>query len=157
MGREVSAVAGRLDQIERLLRPRLGGALLARCPELIYSVNEVLVRFLRTQDTLAQLFRGLDSLLFNAIYLGTERSMVVVLDDGARSRVTSDEIHDLADRLLALCYASRRPDAILQDALFDFAREGSYAAMRELLARYPIDAFDREWITQVLRENGQLE
>lgn len=150
-------MAGRLDQIERLLRPRLGGALLMRCPELIYSVNGLLVRFGRAPDTLAQLFRGLDSLLFNTIYLGTDRSMVVVLDDGTRSRVTSDAIDDLADRLLALCYTGRRPDAILQDALFDFAREGSYAAMRELLARYPIDAFDREWITQVLRENGQLE
>ena len=100
---------GRLDQIESLLRPRLGAALLARCPELVFSVNGVLVRFGRT------------------------------------------------DRLLALSYSGRRPDALLQDALFDFAREGSYAAMRELLSRYPLEAFDRAWIEQVLRENGQLE
>ena len=148
---------GRLDQIEGLLRPVLGGALLARCPDLVYSVNGLLVRFGRTQETLSQLLSRLDSLLFNTVYLGTDRSMVVQLQDGSRARVTSDAIHDLADRLLALAYAGTRPDAVLQDALFDFAREGSYAAMRELLARYPLEAFDREWIEQVLRENGQLE
>ena len=148
---------GRLDQIEGLLHPVLGGALLARCPDLVYSVNGLLVRFGRTQETLSQLLSRLDSLLFNTVYLGTDRSMVVQLQDGSRARVTSDAIHDLADRLLALAYACRRPDAVLQDALFDFAREGSYAAMRELLARYPLEAFDREWIDQVLRENGQLE
>lgn len=148
---------GRLDQIEGLLRPVLGGALLARCPDLVYSVNGLLVRFGRTQETLSQLLSRLDSLLFNTVYLGTDRSMVVQLQDGSRERVTSDAIHDLADRLLALAYAGRRPDAVLQDALFDFAREGSYAAMRELLARYPLEVFDREWIEQVLRENGQLE
>ena len=148
---------GRLDQIEGLLRPALGGALLSRCPELVYSVNELLVRFGRTQETLAQLLARMDSLLFNTVYLCTDRSMVVQLDSGSRARVTSDAIHDLADRLLALAYAGKRPDAVLQDALFDFAREGSYAAMRELLSRYPLEAFDREWIEQVLRENGQLE
>lgn len=148
---------GRLDQIEGLLRPVLGSALLARCPDLVYSVNGLLVRFGRTQETLSQLLSRLDSLLFNTVYLGTDRSMVVQLQDGSRERVTSDAIHDLADRLLALAYAGKRPDALLRDALFDFAREGSYAAMRELLARYPLEAFDREWIEQVLRENGQLE
>ena len=148
---------GRLDQIEGLLRPVLGGALLARCPDVVYSVNGLLVRFGRTQETLSQLLSRRDSLLFNTVYLGTDRSMVVQLQDGSRERVTSDAIHDLADRLLALAYAGKRPDAVLQDALFDFAREGSYAAMRELLARYPLEAFDREWIEQVLRENGQLE
>ena len=150
-------MAGRLDRIEELLRPPLGAELLGRCPELVYSVNELLVRFGRTQETPAQLLGKLDSLLFNTVYLGTGRSMVVQLDGGARTRVTADAIHELADRLLALAYAGRRPDALMQDTLFDFAREGSYAAMRELLARYPLDAFDREWITQVLRENGQLE
>ena len=148
---------GRLDQIEALLRPRLGAALLARCPELVYSVNGVLVRFGRTQETLGKLLDQLDSLLFNTVYLGTDRTMVVMRDDGTHERVTADAIRDTADRLLALSYSVRRPDALLQDALFDFAREGSYAAMRELLARYPLDGFDRAWIEQVLRENGQLE
>ena len=136
---------------------RLGAALLARCPELVYSVNGVLVRFGRTQETLGKLLDQLDSLLFNTVYLGTDRTMVVMKDDGSHTRVTADAIRDTADRLLALSYSGRRPDALLQDALFDFAREGSYAAMRELLARYPLEAFDRAWIEQVLRENGQLE
>lgn len=148
---------GRLDQIEAMLRPHLGGALLARLPELIYSVNAILVRFGHTAEPLPALWRRLDSTLFNAIYLGTERTMVVLLDDGQAARVTAEQITDLADRLLALTYSRRHPDAVLQDALFDLSREGSYAAMRELAARYPLDEFERNCILQVLEENHQLE
>ena len=149
-------MAGRLDQIENLLRPHVGSALLGRCPELIYSINQILVRFMRTDATLPVLLTQMDSLLFNTIYLGTDRSMVVLLDNGARVRVTSDAIRDLADRLLALAYTGKEANSLLQDILFDFAREGSYAAMRELLARFPLDEFDRGWLTQVLKENNQL-
>ena len=149
-------MAGRLDQIENLLRPHVGSALLGRCPELIYSINQILVRFMRTDATLTELLTQMDSLLFNTIYLGTDRSMVVLLDNGARVRVTSDAIRDLADRALALAYTGKEPSSLMQDILFDFAREGSYAAMRELLARFPLDEFDRGWLTQVLKENNQL-
>ena len=149
-------MAGRLDQIENLLRPHVGSALLGRCPELIYSINQILVRFMRTDATLPELLTQMDSLLFNTIYLGTDRSMVVLLDNGARMRVTSDAIRDLADRALALAYTGKEANSLLQDILFDFAREGSYAAMRELLARFPLDEFDRGWLTQVLKENNQL-
>ena len=149
-------MAGRLDQIENLLRPHVGSALLERCPELVYSVNQILVRFLRTDATLSTLLRQMDSLLFNTVYIGSDRSMVVLLDDGHRVRVTSDNIRDLADRVLALAYTGKEANSVLQDILFDFAREGSYAAMRDLLARFPLDSFDRGWLTQVLEENDQL-
>ena len=149
-------MAGRLDQIEALLRPHVGSALLGRCPELVYGVNQILVRFMRTDATLSDLLAQMDSLLFNTIYIGTDRSMVVLLDDGQRVRVTSDGIRDLADRALALAYTGREASSVLQDILFDFAREGSYAAMRDLLARFPLDQFDRGWLTQVLSENNQL-
>lgn len=147
---------GRLEEIENMLTPALGTALLRRCPELIYTVNAQLVRFRRMEDSPSVLWRRLDSALFNAVYLGTERSMVVTLDDGRRVRVTSDALRDLADRLLSLAYARMDADEALQSALFDLAREGSFAAMRELLARFPLEEFDREWITQVLEENGQF-
>ena len=149
-------MAGRLDQIENLLRPHVGSALLSRCPELIYGVNQILVRFLRTDATLSALLTQMDSLLFNTIYTGTDRSMVVELDDSRCVRMTSDGIRDLADRLLALAYTGKNADSVLKDILFDFARDGSYAAMRDLLARFPLDAFDRMWLTQVLSENNQL-
>ena len=149
-------MAGRLDQIENLLRPHVGSALLERCPELVYSVNQILVRFLRTDATLSTLLGQMDSLLFNTVYIGTDRSMVVLLDSGKRVRVTSDNIRDLADRVLALAYTGKEANSVLQDILFDFAREGSYAAMRDLLARFPLDSFDRGWLTQVLDENNQL-
>ena len=149
-------MAGRLDQIENLLRPYVGSALLERCPELVYSVNQILVRFLRTDATLSTLLGQMDSLLFNTVYIGSDRSMVVRLDDGRHVRVTSDSIRDLADRLLALSYTGKEANSVLQDILFDFAREGSYAAMRDLLARFPLDSFNRGWLTQVLEENDQL-
>lgn len=148
---------GRLDQIESMLRAQLGGALLARCPEMVYTVNQILVRFGRTDIPLATLWRQLDSALFNAIYLGTGRTMVVTLDDGRRTRISSEHIRDLSDRLLALSYARMDASPSLQDALFDFSREGSFAAMRALVARFPLDEFERSCIVQVLEENGQLE
>ena len=149
-------MAGRLDQIENLLRPHVGSALLSRCPELVYSVNQILVRFMRTDATLPTLLAQMDSLLFNTIYIGTDRSMVILLDDGQRVRITSDGIRDLADRALALAYTGKEANSVMQDILFDFAREGSYAAMRDLLARFPLDQFDHSWLTQVLSENNQL-
>lgn len=147
---------GRLEEIETMLTPALGSALLRRSPELVYTVNALLVRFRRTEDSPSALWRRLDSALFNAVYLATERSMVVTLDDGRRARVTSDALRELSDRLLSLAYAHMDADGALQSMLFDLAREGSFAAMRELLSRFPLEDFDRAWITQVLEENGQF-
>lgn len=150
-------MAGRLDQIESMLRAQLGNALLERCPDLIYVVNQSLVRFGRTDATLSVLWRQIDSALFNAVYTGTDRSMVVITDEGVRMRVKSDQIREIADRLLALAYQSLPVSESLQDALYDFAREGSFAAMRELVRRFPMDDFERSCYVQVLTENEQLQ
>ena len=150
-------MAGRLDQIESMLRAQLGNALLERCPDLIYVVNQSLVRFGRTDATLSVLWRQIDSALFNAVYTGTDRSMVVITDEGVRMRVKSDQIREIADRLLALAYQSLPVSESLQDALYDFALEGSFAAMRELVRRFPMDDFERSCYVQVLTENEQTE
>lgn len=147
---------GRLDQIEAMLRAQLGNALLAQCPELLYTVNASLVRFGRTQATLPVLWRQIDSAIFNAVYTGTGGTMVVTRNDGKRVRVRSEAIRELADRLLALCYAQLPVSPELQGALCDLAREGSYAAMRELVRRFPMDETDRAYYVQVLTENGQI-
>lgn len=149
-------MAGRLEQVETMLRAQLGDALLARCPDLVYTVNAQLARFLHSDDTLAMLWRRTDSALFNAVYVGTGGTMVVSRDDGRQQRITGERIRDVADRLLSIAYTRKEPSSPLRDLLFDLAREGSFAAMRELLARYELDAFDREWLTQVLAENDQL-
>ena len=148
---------GRLDQIESMLRERLGGALVAQCPELVYAVNASLVRFGRTEATLSVLWRQIDSAIFNAVYTGTGGAMVVALENGACVRVRSEAIRELADRLLALCYAQLPVSTELQGALCDLAREGSYAAMRELVRRFPMDNMERACYVQVLEENGQLQ
>ena len=155
--RKGSTMAGKLDRIESMLRAELGAALLTRCPELVYTVNQSVVRFMRTSATLPELLKQIDSAVFNAVYTGTGRSMVVTLDDGRRTRVTGEMIHDLADRLLAVAYDNLPVSPSVQDALFDFSREGSFAAMRELVRRFPMDEFDRAYYTQVLAENGQLK
>ena len=149
-------MAGKLDRIESMLRSALGDALLARCPELVYTVNQSVVRFMRTSATLPQLWKQIDSSLFNAVYTGTGGTMVVTMNDGSRVRVMAEQIRDLSDRLLAVAYDSLPVSPRVQDALFDFSREGSFAAMRELVRRFPMDEFDRTYYVQVLTENGQL-
>lgn len=150
-------MVGRLDQIDSLLRARLGAALVDRCPDLKYSVNHVLVRLGYTAEPLCALLDQLDSLLFNAVFAATGRSMVVGLPGGGRMRITEESLRDLADRLLALAYRARPVTPALADALFDFARDGSFAAMRELVARYPLDEQERACYLRVLDENGQME
>ena len=139
-----------------MLRMALGEALLARCEDLVYKVNQSLVRFMRTDATLPQLLAQIDSAVFNAVYTGTGGTMVVTLDGGRRVRITGAFIHDLADRLLALAYQDLPASPSVRDALFDFSREGSFAAMRELVRRFPMDETDRAYYVQVLTENGQI-
>ena len=148
-------MAGKIDQIEAMLKMTLGDELLSRCPDLAYAVNQSLVRFMRTEATLSQLAAQIDSAVFNAVYTGTDGTMVVTLNGGRRVRIAAAFIRDLADRLLALAYNTLPASPAVQDALYDFSREGSFAAMRELLRRYPMDEMDRAYYTQVLRENGQ--
>ena len=149
-------MAGKLDRIESMLRTALGDALLSRCPELVYTVNQSIVRFMRTSATLPELWKQIDSALFNAVYTGTGGTMVVTLKDGSRTRIMAEQIRDLSDRLLAVAYENLPVSPSVQDALFDFSREGSFAAMRELVRRFPMDEFDRAYYVQVLTENGQL-
>ena len=139
-----------------MLRMALGEALLARCPDLVYTVNQSLVRFMRTDATLPQLLAQIDSAVFNAVYTGTGGTMVVTLDGGRRVRITGAFIHDLADRLLAFAYQDLPASPSVRDALYDFSREGSFAAMRELVRRFPMDETDRAYYVQVLTENGQI-
>lgn len=148
---------GRLEQVEHTLHAALGGALLGACPELAYTVNELLFRFMRTSDSLALIWRKLDSALFNSVYQATGGKMRVTLDNGEKRLVTSDMLRDLSDRLLALSYARMDVSPTLTDALFDLSREGSFAAMRELVRRFPLDDIDRKWLLQVLEENGQAQ
>ena len=123
---------GRLDQIESMLRARLGSALLASCPELVYAVSGILFRFLRTSDSLSALWRQMDSTLFNTVFQATGGRMRVTLDDGRSILATGEMLRDLADRLLALAYRRMDVSPTLTDALYDLSRAGSFAAMREL-------------------------
>ena len=148
-------MAGKIDQIENMLRMTLGEELLSLCPDLSYTVNQSLVRFMRTGATLPQLAAQIDSAVFNAVYTGTNGTMVLTLKDGRRVRITAAFISDLADRLLSLAYCSLPASPSVQDALYDFSREGSFAAMRELVRRFPMDEQERAYYMQVLRENGQ--
>ena len=150
-------MASRLDSIEQILHASLGGQLLQAAPDLVYQVSRVLMRWGRTDDAPADLWRQLDSLLFNTIYLVSGRTMTLPNEAGTLIRVTTDGIRDIADRLLSLCYRDKKPDPLLKDALFDLSRNGSYAAMRELAERYPLDEDERSFILRVLGENGELQ
>ena len=148
-------MASKIDQIGSLLNLALGEELLSRCPDLPYTVNQSLIRFMRTDATLSQLAAQIDSAIFNAVYTGTNGTMVVTLRGGRRVRITAAFISDLADRLLSFAFCSLPISPSVQDALYDFSREGSFAAMRELVRRFPMDEQERAYYIQVLRENGQ--
>ena len=144
---------GRLDRIEAILREELGDVLVDYAGSIVYNVNHALVLFGRTQDSLITLLSMIDSSLFNDIYQATQRSMLVIRNDGKRSRVTTDQIRLLADRLLALVYEEAPVTPELQAALFDLSREGSLHAMRVLAERYPLDEFERSCLLRILEEN----
>lgn len=147
---------GKLQKIESALSEQWGSALPAAVPDLVYQISRILTLWGRTDASLPDLWQQLDSLLFNTIYLATERTMTVLLDNGQRLRVTTVGIRDMADRLLSFCYQDKQPSPLLKDALFDLARAGSYAAMRELASRYPLDEDERAFILRVLGENDEL-
>ena len=149
------AVAGKIERIETMLNMALGEELISRCPDLAYTVNQSLGRFMRTGATLSQLAAQIDSAVFNAVYIATGGTMVVTLAGGRRVRIAAAFISDLADRLLSLAYCSLPVSPSVQEALYDFSREGSFAAMRELVRRFPMDDQERAYYMQVLRENGQ--
>ncbi len=148
-------MVSRLTQIESMLEDAWGSALQESAPDLVYQINRILVRFGRTDDSLSMLWDQLDSLLFNTVYRLSGREMTLETPRGT-ARVTEDGIRELADRLLSLVYRDRAPDPLLSDALFDLARAGSYAAMRELIRRYPLEGDERETILRILGENGEL-
>lgn len=145
---------GRLERTQAMLARRLGGELLARCPELPYEVDRLALRFTRGQDAPSMLWRRIDSTLFNAVYAATGGTMLARFPDGRTERISADSLTDLADRLLALAYEGRPETPALRDALFDLSRAGSFAAMRALLA-FTLDGEERAVIEQVLAENGQ--
>ena len=147
-------MAGRLECVQETLRAHLGGELLARCPELPYAVDRLLLRFTRAQEAPSLLWHAIDSALFNAVYAATGGTMLAPMPDGRAVRVSAASLTDLADRLLALAYEGKPETPALRDALFDLSRAGSFAAMRALLA-FPLDAEERAVIEQVLSENGQ--
>ena len=148
-------MAGRLETISSVLDQAFGPGLRQAAPELIYGINRILTRWGRTSDAPAALWDQTDSLLFNTIYNVTGKTMTVSRD-GKTVRIHAREIRETADRLLSLAYTGKEPDPIRKDALFDLSRAGSYAAMRELAARYPLDDDERSFILEILGENGEL-
>ena len=63
---------------------------------------------MRTSATLPEIWKQIDSALFNAVYTGTGGTMVVTLKDGSRTRIMAEQIRDLSDRLLAVAYVAAR-------------------------------------------------
>ncbi len=147
---------GKLHSIEQEISSRWGSAFLKGSPGLVYDIRALLVRAGHAEESMITLWNQLDSLLFNTLYQFTEQKMVITKDDGTRRLVTSSEVRDLADRLLALSYTDRAPTPLLQDRLYDLSSQESFAAMRDLYQRFPIDENDRQMIYRILEENHQL-
>ena len=150
-------MAGRLEQIEQFINENLGHAFLRANPELPFAINRILHGIGSPDASLTTLWHRLDSLLFNTIYNTTSHSMMLIMDDRKTRRATEDFITDLADRLLAITYCNQPQTPDLEDRLYDLSRNGSYSAMRELLARYNPTGMEREMLLRVLEENDQFK
>ncbi len=150
-------MAGRLEQIEQFINANLGHAFLRANPELPYAINRILMGIGSPDASLTTLWHSLDSLLFNTIYNTTNRTMLLIMDDRTTMRATEGFITDLADRLLAITYCHQTQTPELEDQLYDLSRNGSYSAMRELLARYNPTGIEREMLMRVLEENDQFK
>ncbi len=147
-------MSSRLQQISELITCHCGSDFLERNDDIPHQVYRILLKAERKEISYVILWNRLDSLLFNSLYQYTHESMLVPWGSGMR-RVTSNEILDLADRLLSISYAEHPYDPLLQDQLYDLSRNGSFAAMRTLLSRYPLDEDEKQMIAQVLIENQQ--
>ncbi|MBQ8095238.1 MAG: hypothetical protein IJ242_16925 [Clostridia bacterium] len=150
-------MTGRLEQIEHFLLKNLGHAFFQVNPDLAYSANRILLGVGAEDTSLTTIWHRLDSFLFNTIYNTTSHTMLLIMDDHQTMRATEAFITDLADRLLALFYSDQPQSSELEAQLYDLSRNGSFSAMRELLARYNPAGIEREMIVRVLEENGQLQ
>lgn len=144
-------------EVVECLRAALGSELLESCPGLPYDCAALMRRYRHTDDTLIRILDALDALIFKAVFAATQKGMRLKLDDGRVIRITQEQIHALADRLLALRYRRLAPDSVLRDDLFDLSRANSYAAMRDLVERFPMDEDDREFMRRVLAENEETD
>lgn len=142
---------GRLSSIETLLQGALGSEIVDASPDLVYAASRILFRFGKT-DAPEDIWNELDSLLFNTVYAATNGTMLL-----HGQRVRSADLREISDRLLSLSYQDRDTDPVLKDMLTDLARAGSFAAMRELVRKYPLEEDEHAVLLRVLEENGELE
>ena len=149
-------MAGRLEQIEDMLKARIGSAFLVAHPEIPYTVHRFLLGHFTKDELLSVIWEKIDSYLFNLIYDGTAKSMRLCLDDGTSIRITEDSITSLADHLVSLLYLTEAPSSEWQAALYDLSRSGSFCAMQELLSRYPLTKEERDIFIRILSENHVL-
>ena len=64
-------MAGRLEQIEDMLKARIGSAFLVAHPEIPYTVHRFLLGHFTKDELLSVIWEKIDSYLFNLIYDGT--------------------------------------------------------------------------------------
>ena len=125
------------QQVNRLLAPWLGSALLQVRPRITQQTQKRLNDFVSARDKPAVLRNSLEGLLYASVRDATEGDMRILLDDGSVVKMESADFPMLADELMYLIFEQFPTDAHHLMLLRDFSlHESSLSAIRALWTRF---------------------
>ena len=123
-------------QVMIVLRPWLGGSLMAALPALPGEIAARLSGFSMERDA-ERMAKEMDSLLFRAVRYATGGSMLAQMDDGGYVRIRLEDFADMADELMLLVFDEFPTDSRHFLFLRDYSmRHPSLSALRALYTRF---------------------
>lgn len=122
----------RIERVERLLQPWLGGALL-RYTDVCVHVLQLLEDFDVMHGDYALLAEDIRELLYRTVSETTGGSMTVYRDNGRRAVIRAEDLDIMTDALLYLCFETLVHSAFHCGKLRAYAlRHNSLSAIRAL-------------------------
>ncbi len=124
-------------QVAETLRPWLGGAFLARNPELLDVIALKLYGFRPERDSLETLSFQLDNLLFMQVREDSQGKLTLVMDNGQMVRLRMNDFSLMADELLYLLFEGLPANARNQAIIRTYSMKStSLSALRALYLLY---------------------
>ncbi len=159
--REVNLPPITQDDVFFLLEPLVGLPLLLKHSELSSEIAELLGQYSwHSGDSLEELFRQIESSLFNSVYGFTNGKMVVKDEQGHQHKIYTDSLSQMAELLLDPLF-ERFPRCERTFTLFnDYAlRHLSLPAIKRIFTDYPnlVEPMNRAIFERILIENFAKE
>lgn len=125
-----------VDAVRGVLRPVLGSGI-ADGTDLCARTAAELQTYAPYRDTLADLAKRLENVLFDALYDAVGETMTVRLDDGTSCRIRMRDLPAVADEAMGALFDGMEVYSVNFTKLKDYAiHAGSLSAMRVLVQRY---------------------